>query len=240
MNPSNDGQTSRYGAITRLIQKVKAGEAGSEDKLIKTVSDRLIALVRKMLNQSPRIRRWRQTDDLFNDLWLKLRQVVRGEPINDSRHFFRIANLQMNRMLCDLARKFSGPESFEGRHQTGSFALDSVGEDVRHGPAHEEPVGLARRNRPTPSQFLGPRQPGPPTAVALKDDHFLVHRLISLLPDEDAELIGLIYYQEFTQQEAGALLGVDESTIRRRLRRIEREMGQLRKGRNNRQQNDEG
>jgi len=74
---------------------------------------------------------------------------------------------------------------------------------------------------------MGNPQPGPVTAVILKDDHFLIHETLSGLAEEDFEILGLIYYQELTQAEAAELLNVDERTVRRRLARAYRCMGQL-------------
>ena len=231
MTPGEDIQDStKLGTVTQLIERVRAGEVGAEDKLLESIKDRLFALIRKMLNQSPRVRRWDETGDLFPELWLRIRKALLVEPIRDRRHFFRIVNLHMNWLLCDLARRFSGPETYEGRHQTGVALADAGDKMSERGSPRASPERAAKEIRPTPSQFLGPRPPGPFTAVALKDDHFLIHRLISMLSDEETELVGLIYYQELTQQEAAEVLQVDERTIRRRLPLIHRNLGRLRRG----------
>lgn len=197
----------RLPQLTRLIEQAHAGSARAEDELFQHVRERLQALVRKMLHQNPRVARWQQTGDLCGQLWLKLHTILRAEPIKDRRHFFRLANLAMRRLLCDLARSYRGPQTFEGRHQTGAAGADGVGE-----PKGETAEGAA--------QPFGPPPPGPPTAAILKEEHLRIHELLERLDEDEVELLGLIYFQELSQVEAAELLGVDERTVRRRLGRI--------------------
>ena len=233
--PSSETPTSRQagtlGQITELLEGIRQGRPAAENALMEEVQGRLRRLAQKMLHRSPAVARWEQTDDVFSELWMQLRPVLLAESIRDRRHFFRLATLRMNRLLCDLARRYRGPESFAAHHATGVSATQAealVRSHQRRGnPSLSPPEQHGVSRRPTPSQFMGNPQPGPVTAVILKDDHFLIHETLSGLAEEDFEILGLIYYQELTQAEAAELLNVDERTVRRRLARAYRCMGQL-------------
>jgi len=223
--------TGTLGQVTQLLDAVREGRPGAEDDLLEKVQHRLHCMARKMLAKSPTISRWEQTGDVFSQLWMQLRPVLLAEAIHDRRHFFRLATLRMNHLLCDLARRYRGPESFAAHHATGisATAAEAIARtpSSNDGNPHDIRSAGKRGPKPTPSQFMGNPPPGPPTAVILKDDHFLVHELLANLTDDDAELVGLVYYQELTRVEAAEVMNIDESTARRRLKRAERRMGEL-------------
>jgi RNA polymerase sigma-70 factor (ECF subfamily) len=201
--------------ITKLIEGVRAGDARAEEELFRHAHQRLESLVRKMLHQNPRVARWQQTGDIYTELWLKLKAILHTEPIKDRRHFFRLANLAMRRLLCDMARSFRGPQTYEGRHQTA-------------GPAHVGQAGAGEGVvENAPANLFGPAPPGPVTVAILKEDHLMIHALLERLDEDEVEILGLIYFQELTQPEAAEILGVDERTVRRRLARIHGRLGQL-------------
>lgn len=215
MNPDMPkSHEDRLPQLTKLIEQAHAGSARAEDELFLHVRERLQAMTRKMLHQNPRVARWQQTGDLYGQLWLKLHAILRTEPINDRRHFFRLANLAMRRLLCDLARSYRGPQTFEGRHQTNAARADTSDQ-----PPVASPDASARP--------FGPPPPGPPTAAILKEEHLRIHELLQWLDEDEVELLGLIYFQELSQTEAAEVLSIDERTVRRRLRRIMLHLGEL-------------
>lgn len=209
------GADQTFSQFTRLIKQVREGSAAAEDELFRRIRERLEAMIRAMLRQNPRVARWQQTGDLYGELWLKLRSMLRTEPINDRSHFFRIANLAMRRILCDFARSYRGPQTFEGRYQT----------------AHRD--GQAESRSPKPlnhnvyARLGGTAPPGPVTSAIIKEDHFLIHTLLERLEDDEFELVALIYFQELSQEESAEVLGIDERTVRRRLPWIVVRLGQL-------------
>ena len=66
----------------------------------------------------------------------------------------------------------------------------------------------------------------PPGAGELGDlDRWTaLHEAAERLPVEEREVFGLTFYHGWTQQQIGELFGVDERTVRRRLRRAVEEL----------------
>ena len=61
---------------------------------------------------------------------------------------------------------------------------------------------------------------GPPAQVEAEAETLLgwaeFHDGVSSLPDDEAEVFGLLWYHELTQEEAADVLGVSLSTLKRR------------------------
>jgi RNA polymerase sigma-70 factor (ECF subfamily) len=53
------------------------------------------------------------------------------------------------------------------------------------------------------------------------------HRQVEALPDEERDVFELLWYQELTQAEAAAVLGVAEVTVRRRWMSARARLGAL-------------
>ncbi len=52
------------------------------------------------------------------------------------------------------------------------------------------------------------------------------HESVQKLPEKEREIVELIWYQELTQEQAAAILGVDKSTVKRRWREIRSKLGE--------------
>src|SRR5262245_20688111 len=100
-----------------------------------------------MLKGFPKVHRWEQTDDVLQNAALRLHRTLQQMAVEPSRHFFRLAALNIRRELLDLAKHYYGPLGQGARHATpGPGASATHGDDP--GPAGQadlsrEPSRLA-------------------------------------------------------------------------------------------------
>jgi RNA polymerase sigma-70 factor (ECF subfamily) len=174
--------------IQGLIERANAGDAASREALFGHACDRLFRLTRKMFHGSGPLRRWEQTDDIFQSSMLRLQRALEQTKVESVRHFFNLAALQIRRELIDTARKHFGPEGIAANHHTDLQAPDESGGSLH--AAADEPEDLAQWTR--------------------------FHTLVESLPDDEREVVNLLFYESLTQEEAARLLGVNVRTVKRR------------------------
>ncbi len=182
------------GTIEQCIERMKRGDEFARGELLNLACTRLQRLTRSMLRDFPGVARWEQTDDVFQNASLRLYQALTDAEPADSRHFFRLAALQIRRELIDLARHYQGPQGMGGNHQTQYVAADRD-----EGPAAYEPHEVTHD----------------PSRMAEWHDF---HRRVEELPDEQREVFDLLWYHELSQEQAAEMLKVNVRTIRRRWR----------------------
>ena len=174
--------------IQSLIERVQKGAPGSQEALLDHACERLLRLTRKMLGNYPNLRRWEQTDDVFQNSMLKLHRSLEKVELESVRHFFNLAAVHIRRELVDLSRHHFGPEGIGKKHHTDQQAPDETGGRV-HAIA-EEPEDLAEW-----SEF---------------------HQRVDRLPEDEREIVNLLFYEGLQQDEAATVLGVSTRTVKRR------------------------
>lgn len=170
------------------LARLRAGDPAAPDELLRHISGRLQRLTRQMLRGHPAVRRWAQTDDVLQGALMRLLRAVRDVQPSSARDFFALATQQIRRELIDLARHYYGP------HGLGAHYVTPGPEGLRPGP---EPPDESR-------------EPGRLT------EWCEFHQKIDQLPEEQREVVGLLFYQGLTQAEAAELLGVTVRTVQRR------------------------
>jgi RNA polymerase sigma factor (sigma-70 family) len=180
--------------IQLRLDRLRAGDESARDELLDIARARLGRLARKMLQGYPGVRRWEQTDDILQNVAMRLCRALKTIRPESVHGFVRLAALQMRRELVDLARHYEGPQG-PGRHHLSRAGLDD------HGTA-----------------------PGPPDSPSDTDDPARLaswsefHETVESLPDPEREVFDLLWYQGLSQREAAALLGVTERVAKRRWR----------------------
>jgi RNA polymerase sigma-70 factor (ECF subfamily) len=96
--------------LQALLDRQTPGDQANAE-LIAHAWQRLLLLTRKMLRNYPRLRRWEQTEDVFQTAALKLYQALRDVKPSAPAEFFGLAALQIRRTLIDLARHHFGPRA---------------------------------------------------------------------------------------------------------------------------------
>lgn len=94
------------------------GNEAAYGELLSIASTRLHKLARKMLRDFPKLRRWEQTDDVFQTAALRLHRSLSEVKPDSVRQFFGLAATQIRRTLIDLARHHYGPEGQGANHES--------------------------------------------------------------------------------------------------------------------------
>jgi RNA polymerase sigma-70 factor (ECF subfamily) len=170
------------------LARLRQGETSAINGLLDHAGERLVHLTRKMLAGFESVHRYEQTDDVLQNALVRLTRALRECAPEDSRHFFRLAALQIRRELVDLARRYSGK---------GMRSLEGGGT--------EEPS--EREAELTPSEHTND-----PRRVAEWTEF---HRLVQELPDKEREVVDLLLYNGLSQQEAAEVMQVDVRSIKR-------------------------
>jgi RNA polymerase sigma factor (sigma-70 family) len=179
--------------IQTWLDRMQAGDSAARDELLGYACDRLRLLTRKMLKGFDRVKRWEQTDDVFQNALLRLWTALEQVQPRSVQAFFGLAALQIRRELIDLARQYYGPEG-AGAHHASQGAEDSS--------SCTPPAGCEQQDTTYE-----------PSRLAIWSEF---HRQVDALPAEERQVFDLVWYQGLPQPRAAALLGVSEATLKRR------------------------
>lgn len=174
--------------LQNLIDRSLQGDAAAHDELLHLACDRLHKLTRKMFHGFPQLRRWEQTDDIFQNSMVRLHRALSEVRVESVRHFFNLAAAQVRWELLDLARHHFGPLGDAANHHTDGQPADDAG-----GSLHS--VGSEPHDLESWSEF---------------------HRQVENLPRAEQEIVNLVFYDGLTQEEAAKLLGMSFRTFKRR------------------------
>ncbi|MEI7922590.1 MAG: sigma-70 family RNA polymerase sigma factor [Planctomycetota bacterium] len=174
--------------LQNLINRGLNGDSTANDALLAHACERLLRLTRKMFHAYPSLRRWEQTDDVFQNSMLRLHDALAAKPVKSVRHFFNLAGLQIRRELIDLGRHHYGPQGAAKKHHTDHQPSDN--QDGALYDQADEPEDLTSW-----SEF---------------------HAEVEKLPEEEQEVVNLLYYEGLSQEESAELLRISISTVKRR------------------------
>lgn len=181
------------GVTTGLIGSLAADGDRGRNALIAHSCDRLRNVASRILGEDfSRLRRWEQTDDVLQNALLRLNRALESCAPVSSAHFWNLATRLVRRELIDLTRHHFGPEGHAASHQTD-----------HSGPAdHPDPRSMrAGGCEPSSQEQWGS-----------------IHEQVEALPRELRDLVGLIWCEGLTQQQAADALGVSLNTVKRRRR----------------------
>jgi RNA polymerase sigma-70 factor (ECF subfamily) len=182
-----DGTTTL--AIQSLLDRLRLtpDDPGVRKELIARSYERLAAVARRLLGPAYRDRP-EDTSGLLAEAYFRLENSLGAVKPESVRQYLGLAALQMRRALIDLIRKERGRS---GKIET-PVSLD-VGEGTGVGG-----------NVP-------PATPDPDADWRLE-----LMEAIGRLDESEREVVDLLFFNDLTQVEAANLLGVDESTVKRR------------------------
>jgi RNA polymerase sigma factor (sigma-70 family) len=176
------------------LLRIREGDNGAFDELLRHFEGRLSALASKMLRNFPVVATTDQTGDVLQEALLRLVAALKavgpsGERAAESKtfhtaDFFRLAAFQIRRELLDLAERYRRPRADPLRR------ADPLPDMALSAGATWDPEGLARW-----SEF---------------------HEKAAALPEEEREVFKLHYYGGMEQAEVAELLGVSVRTVKKR------------------------
>ena len=174
----------------RLLEQAATDKDDARDQLIELATRRLHTLTKMMFRDFARLRRWEETDDIYQQAVVRLLKSLDDVKPESRRDFYGLAMTQIRRTLIDLARRYFGPEGQAANHysDTGSrLKVDAVS-DVTTPPETE--AGWAA-----------------------------FHEAVDSLPGEEREAFSTCWYGGMNQTDAADLLGISRRTMTRRMTR---------------------
>ncbi len=173
------------------LARLNAGDSLVRNDLIARTMERLHGLVRRMLSDFPRLRRFEDTDDVLQGLLLRLIERLESAKLTKAVDFLRLASFEARRTLIDLSRHYFGPQGAGAREKShrptgpddASNALDSADEN------------FVAEKLAQWSEF---------------------HQQIGLLPEEEGDVFAMIWYNDLTHDEIAGALGISVATVKRR------------------------
>lgn len=185
-------------AVERCLDRLRelkvqddSGES-VRSELLDLTYQRLLRLTQKMKSDFRGVGRWEQTEDVLQNASVRLYDALAAANIEDARHYFRLAALQIRRELIDMCRKYRGPQGIGANHATQLRDRDG---DERNAMPYEP----------------GDRTHNPDDLLAWSD----FHQCVEKLPDKEREVFELLWYHELKQDEAAELMGVSTRHIKR-------------------------
>src|SRR5262245_66628998 len=104
--------------LQKWVDRLRAGDETARDQLINCCCDRLRLLTRKMLRRYPRVKRWEETDDVLQNVLLRLRRTLSQVKPVSVADFLRLASVNIRRELLDLVKRSCGPPGLGARPST--------------------------------------------------------------------------------------------------------------------------
>lgn len=179
--------------LQSTLAKANMGNQDAFGVLINRFETRFQQLVRKMLADFPRVKRWEATDDVYQAAIVRLHRSLTGAKPKTVREFVGLAATQIRRTLLDLTRHYFGARGHGANYRTSGG-----------GKAADDPGGPIE----TASRSLQPES---------LEDWTLFHEATKNLPADPRETFELIWYAGMQQNEVAQLLNVSRRTIIRRL-----------------------
>ena len=87
----------------------------------------LVRCAKRMLKHFPIVRRWDETDDVYQAAAIRFHETIAKSPPVSERAFFSMAATQIRWTLMDLAKKYRGPEGFAANYETSNGCDDVCG-----------------------------------------------------------------------------------------------------------------
>ena len=102
--------------LLALIERLPDGDPAVREQLIRCSMGRLMRLAHKLLKAYPGVRRWEDTDDLFQNAMMRLNRSLSKITPTDVRQYVGLASLEMRRELIDLSRRYAGRQGWGANH----------------------------------------------------------------------------------------------------------------------------
>ncbi|MCE9630779.1 MAG: sigma-70 family RNA polymerase sigma factor [Planctomycetia bacterium] len=181
--------------IASCLERLAAGDMTARDTILEVCSGRLRALASRMLARFPNVRRWDDTDDVFQNAAMRLHRTLGQMRLESPRSVMALAATQLHRELIDLARRHAGPGSFAANHATGVQRPSKSGQG--------QPLQLIAAAEPLTEEL---------------DRWTLFHEAIEGLREDQREIFQLVWYLGADQKTIASLLEISERTVKSRWR----------------------
>lgn len=192
---SMDAEFPESPDVGACLERLAAGDLAARDRIIELCGARLRHLVHRLLARFPNVRRWDDTDDVFQSAAMRLHRTLGQLQVSSPREVMALAATEVRRELIDLARRHAGPESYAANHGT----------NVLPGPRWR--MSTARRHID--------RVAAPDTDL---DRWTVFQEVVDSLPEESREIFHLVWFLGADQKTIATLVGCSERTVKSRWR----------------------
>jgi RNA polymerase sigma-70 factor (ECF subfamily) len=141
------------------------------------------------------VRRWEETDDLFQNAALRLHRTLGQMQLTEPRSVMALAATELRRELLDLARKHAGPLSYAANHGTNVIA--GVGHDAAEAERHIDRAASTDEPLDRWSAF---------------------HEAVDALDGEHRDVFHMAWYLGCDQRTIASALGCSTRTVKTRWR----------------------
>jgi RNA polymerase sigma-70 factor (ECF subfamily) len=175
--------------LTECFEAIARGDLTARDRIVEACSERLRCLTHKILRRYPGVRRYDDTDDVFQGAILRLHNALGQMALagESPRSLMALGAIQIHRELVDLARRYTASSSYQANHDTNAF---HDGDGVRHfvddAVGEEEPLDRWE-------QF---------------------HAAIEQLPPKQQEAFRLVWYLGADQKTIASVMGCSERSVK--------------------------
>lgn len=180
-------------SVEACLRDLAAGEDKARERLLELCSERLRLLAHRMLRRFPAVRRWEETDDVFQNAAMRLYRCLGEVSVESPRDVLALAATQIHRELIDMARHHSGPMAFGSNHATGVQSLEDHS-NIRH------PADTASESHTEIDRWTA------------------FHEAIDQLPEIQREVFQLVWYLGADQQSIAELHNCSVRTVKTRWR----------------------
>lgn len=118
--------TPLNGTTVRLRELLGGEDRLDREALLGVAAARMTRIARKMLAGYPHLRRWEQTDDVFQQAALRLYRSLADVRPESVRAFWGLAATQIRRTLVDLLRHHFGPQGAASHENASQVQFESV------------------------------------------------------------------------------------------------------------------
>lgn len=193
----NDGTLTTESRLHEAVLRFNAGDQTAVEDMLGHVRHRLMVITRKSLRGAggyTRVARWNQTDDVVQDVCIRLADTLRQEPINTGDHFLRLAAKHIRWALANMHAHVNTKSHYAATVETDRERLDDRGPDGR--------LGMA------PAR----------TDTAFRWDKFLDR--FKTLTHEQRQMLDDVFFNGCTQQETAARMKIGITAFKDRWREL--------------------
>jgi len=178
--------------LQRYLDLAREGDESARHELLGVAAQRVREIASKMLNRFPRVRRWEESDDILQNVVMRLMRTLEQIQPATVCDFLKLASLQTRRELLDMVKHYYGPLGSGKKHDTQDATKSTAN------PNHEPATDPASSD---------------PSQLAIWTEF---HEAVEKLPDEERDVFDLHWYQGLQQDEVANILGISVRTVKRR------------------------
>ena len=199
-NPSFEDQT--IDELQLCILRLKDGDQTAEAELVQLTSDRILQMTKRQKGKFFRINRWDQTEDISQDVSIRLLNELSNIKIESLEHYFNIVAGKIRQVLLDRNRKYKRRDGLAGYLTAHVNQNDSAPAPPKYevGGVTHEPSRLAEWGE--------------------------FQETLRSLSDRSQQVLDLLFICDLTQNDAAQVMGISVRHVKRLFRDAKLELAQ--------------